>query len=87
MVRGRNLANGAAVLRARPGVRAAEPFGAGLHLRVDPETWTGDAVRLALESTGGEAVSVEEAEPTLEDVFLAVVGRGAEAQAAHEVAP
>jgi hypothetical protein len=30
---------------------------------------------------------VEVAEPTLEDVFLAVVGRGAEAQAAQGVAP
>jgi ABC-2 type transport system ATP-binding protein len=87
MVRGRNLTNGAADLRARPGVRAAEPFGAGLHLRVDPAAWTGDAVRTTLEAAGGEAVSVEEAEPTLEDVFLAVVGRGAEAQAAQEATP
>jgi ABC-2 type transport system ATP-binding protein len=87
MVRGRNLTNGAAALRACQGVRAAEPFGAGLHLRVDPAAWTGDAVRMTLEAAGGEAVSVEEAEPTLEDVFLAVVGRGAEAQAAQEAAP
>jgi ABC-2 type transport system ATP-binding protein len=84
LARGRNLAAGAAALRERPGIRAAEPFGAGLHLRVDPEAWTGDAVRGALESSGGEGVSVEEAEPTLEDVFLAVVGRGA---AEREVAP
>ena len=52
-------------------------------------------MRTALEASGGEAVSVEEAEPTLEDVFLAVVGRGAEArpeqaeqaQPAQEAAP
>ncbi len=87
LVRGRNLTAGAAALRARPGVRAAEPFGAGLHLRVDPAAWDGAAVRTVLEASGGEGVSVEVAEPTLEDVFLAVVGRGAEAQAAQEVAP
>ena len=93
LARGRNLTDGAAALRARSGVRAAEPFGAGLHLRVDPGAWTGDAVRAVLEASGGEGVSVEEAEPTLEDVFLAVVGRGAEAQAERpataeqEVAP
>jgi hypothetical protein len=40
-------------------------------------------LRTVLEASGGEGVSVEEAEPTLEDVFLAVVGRGAEAQSAH----
>jgi ABC-2 type transport system ATP-binding protein len=84
LARGRNLGPGAAALRERPGVRAAEPFGAGLHLRVDPDAWTADAVRALLESGGGEGVSVEEAEATLEDVFLAVVGRG---QAAAEVAP
>ncbi|MEI6225283.1 MAG: DUF4162 domain-containing protein, partial [Deltaproteobacteria bacterium] len=87
LVRGRNLTAGAADLRTRPGVRAAEPFGAGLHLRVDPAAWSGEAVRAVLETSGGEGVSVEVAEPTLEDVFLAVVGRGAEAQAAQEVAP
>jgi ABC-2 type transport system ATP-binding protein len=87
LARGRNLTGGAAALRARSGVRAAEPFGAGLHLRVDPAAWTGDAVRTVLEASGGEGVSVEEAEPTLEDVFLAVVGRGAEAQAAQPAQP
>lgn len=87
LVRGRNLSGGTAALRGRPGVRAAEPFGAGLHLRVDPAAWSGEAVRGILEANGGEGVSVEVAEPTLEDVFLAVVGRGAEAQAAQEALP
>jgi hypothetical protein len=32
-------------------------------------------VQAALLSAGGESVSVEEVEPSLEDVFLAVVGR------------
>jgi ABC-2 type transport system ATP-binding protein len=62
-------------------VRAAEPFGAGLHLRVDPAAWSAEAVRAELAGRGGEGVSVEETEPSLEDVFLAVVGRGASAEA------
>jgi len=74
-VHGRNLATGAAALRGLPGVRAVEPFGAGLHVRVDPAAWTAAAVRESLVAAGGESVSVEESEPSLEDVFLAVVGR------------
>ena len=87
LVRGRNLTAGMTALRDRPGVRAAEPFGAGLHLRVDPAAWTAPDVRAALEASGGGGVSGEVAEPTLEDVFLAVVGRGAGAPSVQEVAP
>ncbi len=84
LVRGRNLAGGAEALRAQDGVRAVEPFGAGLHVRVAPERWTADQVGRALAGRGGEGVAVEESEPTLEDVFLAVVGRG---QPGTEAAP
>jgi ABC-2 type transport system ATP-binding protein len=84
LVRGRNLSDGAAALRELPGVRAAEPFGAGLHVRVDPSAWSAEAVGAAIGQRGGEGISVEESEPSLEDVFLAVVGRGAPAT---EVAP
>ena len=84
LVRGRNLSAGAEALRQLPGVRAAEPFGAGLHVRVDPSAWSAEAVGAAIGQRGGEGISVEESEPSLEDVFLAVVGRGA---AAAEVAP
>jgi ABC-2 type transport system ATP-binding protein len=81
LVRGRNLGAAAEALRGSAGVRAAEPFGAGLHVRVDPASWSAESVRAALAGRGGEGVSVEEAEPSLEDVFLAVVGRGASAEA------
>jgi ABC-2 type transport system ATP-binding protein len=74
VVRGRNLDQAAAGLRAQPGVRAAEPFGAALHLRVDPARWDASAVRAALERGGAASVAVEESEPSLEDVFLAVAG-------------
>ncbi|HET8725637.1 MAG TPA: ABC transporter ATP-binding protein [Anaeromyxobacteraceae bacterium] len=84
LVRGRNLGPGAAALRELPGVRAAEPFGAGLHVRVDPAAWTGDGVGAELARRGADGVAVEESEPSLEDVFLAVVGRGA---SAGEAAP
>jgi ABC-2 type transport system ATP-binding protein len=76
LVRGRNLVSATAAFREAPGVRAVEPFGAGLHVRVDPAAWTPRAVGEMLAARGGEGISVEESEPSLEDVFLAVVGRG-----------
>jgi ABC-2 type transport system ATP-binding protein len=80
-VRGRNLAEAAASLRGRPGITAVEPFGAGLHLQVVAEDWNADSVAHALTSAGAQAVEVESGEPTLEDVFLAVVARPREARA------
>lgn len=75
VVRGPELAVAAASLRAQPGVRAVEPFGAGLHVRTEPGAW--DTVRLeeALRHAGAPLAQVESAEPSLEDVFLAVVRR------------
>lgn len=73
-VRGRRLAEGARAIAAEPGVRAVEPFGAGLHLRVD-EAWDAARLREFLVARGGADVRVERTEPSLEDVFLAVVGR------------
>ena len=75
VARGEELARGAAALAGREGVRGVAPFGAGLHVRVDPARWTGPAVAEALLAGGARAVKVEPAEPSLEDVFLAVVGR------------
>ncbi len=80
--RGRKLAAAGATLAERPGVRAVEPFGSGLHLRVAPEAWSAEAVRAALLQAGAEDPEVEESEATLEDVFLAVAGRGGAAEAA-----
>jgi ABC-2 type transport system ATP-binding protein len=75
VARGRNLLAAAAALGRRPGVAAAEPFGAGLHVRVSPDRWDAASVREALGAAGASDLAVEEAEPSLEDVFLAVVGR------------
>ncbi len=77
VARGRDLARAAPALLGREGIRAVTPFGAGLHIMVDPGRWTGEAVERALAGAGASGVRVESAEPSLEDVFLAVVDRGA----------
>jgi len=76
VARGRGLAGAAEALRRAPGVRAVAPFGAALHLRVDPARLDAGAVAAALAAAGAVAPEVEEAQPSLEDVFLAVVDRG-----------
>jgi ABC-2 type transport system ATP-binding protein len=80
VVRGRALAEGARAIGAERGVRAVEPFGAGLHLRVDRESWDAARVRDYLAAKGGADVRVEPSAPSLEDVFLAVVGRSEAAE-------
>ncbi len=82
LARGRGVSAAGAALAARPGVRAVEPFGSGLHLRVEPAAWSAEAVRSALRAAGAEDAEVEETEATLEDVFLAVASRGGAAEAA-----
>ncbi len=81
-VRGQGVGGAAPALRAVAAVRSVVPFGAGLHLRVDPAAPDprGD-VAAALAGAGAGDVTVEVAEPSLEDVFLAVVGRDGRAEA------
>ena len=81
VARGEGLLEAAAALRAREGVRAVSPFGAALHLRVDPDRLEAGEVEAALRAAGARGVRVEPAEPSLEDVFLAVVERGARKEA------
>ena len=77
VARGRDLGRAAAAFASEVGVRNVAPFGAGLHLRVDPARWSEEAVARALNGAGATDVVVEPAEPSLEDVFLEVVGRSA----------
>jgi ABC-2 type transport system ATP-binding protein len=77
LARGQGLGAALPALRALPGVRSAEPFGAALHVRVDPAALDAGAVQAALSRAGGRNVEAEETSPSLEDVFLAVVGAGA----------
>jgi ABC-2 type transport system ATP-binding protein len=79
VARGRGLAPGAARLRAAPGVRAVAAFGAGFHVRVDRAGLDAAGVAALLSAAGATDLHVEETEPSLEDVFLAVVDRGAAA--------
>jgi ABC-2 type transport system ATP-binding protein len=81
LARGRGLQAAGATLAARPGVRAVEPFGSGLHLRVEPAAWNAGAVQSALRAAGAADAEVEETEATLEDVFLAVASRGGASEA------
>ncbi len=81
VARGRELGPAAEDLRRREGVRGVAPFGAGLHLRVDPARWSEAQVAAALAAAGARDVVVEGSEPSLEDVFLAVVDRGAAREA------
>jgi len=76
VVRGRELPAAAAALSGRPGVKNVVPFGAGLHLRVAPGSLSPDEAARLLAAAGAQEVNVEAAEPSLEDVFLAVVGNG-----------
>jgi ABC-2 type transport system ATP-binding protein len=76
VARGRGLGAAGGKLAATPGVRAVAPFGAALHLRVDPAALDAGRVAAALSAAGGLDVQVEESEPSLEDVFLAAVARG-----------
>jgi ABC-2 type transport system ATP-binding protein len=76
VVRGHGLSGAVGALKALPGVRAAAPFGATLHVRVDPAALDGAGVARALAAAGATEVEVEGAEATLEDVFLAAVGQG-----------
>lgn len=67
---GRRLERAGVALSARPGVIEVQPFGAAVHVRTEHA----DAALLgsALEAAGIQA-SIQAIEPTLEDVFLAVV--------------
>ena len=69
LVRGRAL--------SLPGVVAAEPFGARLHVRFEAGKEDGALLERELRAAGAQVERIEPADATLEDVFLAVVGAGA----------
>jgi ABC-2 type transport system ATP-binding protein len=77
VARGTGLGRASEVLRDTPGIRHVAPFGAGLHLRVDPALFTGAAIAQILVGAGAGDVVVEPSEPTLEDVFLEVAREAA----------
>ena len=70
---GPRLAQALPVARALPGVLAAQPFGASAHLRLEPSRLDLAALDRAFAAAGFSGLRLEPIEPTLEDVFLAVV--------------
>jgi ABC-2 type transport system ATP-binding protein len=76
VVHGRELRGAAGALAAHAGVRNVIPFGAGLHVKVAPGSLGPEEAARLLSAAGAQEVRVEPAEPSLEDVFLAVVGGG-----------
>ena len=64
-----------AAVRAMPGVIRLDPFGAGFHLRSRDDGPGLEEVRARLTQHGAGTAWVETIEPTLEDVFLQVVGQ------------
>jgi len=57
-----------------PGVRAVEPFGSAWHVRIRHDTSAAEVVE-AIVSLGVSRTDIEPIAPTLEDVFIEVVGK------------
>jgi ABC-2 type transport system ATP-binding protein len=77
LLRGTGLSSLVPFLRGRPGVKSVVPFGAGLHVRVDPERWPQERIAEVLRAMGAGGVTISRVEASLEDVFLVVVGQDA----------
>lgn len=76
VVHGTGLGGALAALSGQAGVIDVAPFGMGLHLRIDAARWSDERLLKVLASAGASELSIETGEPSLEDVFLEVVGRG-----------
>jgi ABC-2 type transport system ATP-binding protein len=70
---GSGLHRALAVCRTLEGVLDAQPFGAAAHVRLDPERLDAEGLLRALAAEGLTDLGLVPAEPTLEDVFLAVI--------------
>jgi len=68
-IAGKNLAVLAHRLRAQPGIRTVAPFGNTLHVSADSAT----ALEAAVAPLRGDSHAIEPIEPSLEDVFIALM--------------
>lgn len=62
------------IVAAQPGVREVAPHGARLHAIVDDATQRAPQLDAALQAAGIADVHIEQIEPSLEDVFVALAG-------------
>lgn len=75
---GVDLARTREALAQQRGIYAIEPFGASVHVRFDETQLSVEAVVTRVAGVGAPELHSEKAAVSLEDVFLAVVARGAE---------
>jgi len=71
-----DLAGAVAVLRRAPDVRDVAVFGQALHVTVADEMRAPERLAALLREQGLQCSRIETAEPTLEDSFVQLVGRG-----------
>jgi ABC-2 type transport system ATP-binding protein len=70
---GQAVARALPLVKALPGVLDAQPFGATAHLRLDPRVLDEKYLRVQFKAWQLDGLSLTPIEPTMEDVFLAVV--------------
>ena len=63
-----------ALLEGAPGVRESALYGTLIHALIDPQRQTPDGLAAWLRSAGIVVLSVAPIEPTLEDVFISLIG-------------
>jgi ABC-2 type transport system ATP-binding protein len=63
-----------ALLQNVPGVDEVALYGTNLHLVLDPEQQTPDSIIAYLDQAGIPTSSMEQIEPSLEDVFISLIG-------------
>ena len=71
-----------AFLQHEPGVLSVEPYGAKLHLFLSPGQSSADTLRNSLAAHGIPATSFREIVPSLEDVFIGLVKKASQPNAA-----
>jgi ABC-2 type transport system ATP-binding protein len=79
---GENMQRAVAFARQLPYVRAADLFGASLHVRFDERGTSQEAIEQQLRQHGSAPTRRERVDASLEDVFLAVVGNAGKQGAA-----
>lgn len=65
------------ILAEAPGVASVEPFGHALHLFLDRRKASAETLSHQLEAAGIRSVTIQPIEPSLEDVFILLIRKGA----------